>query len=192
MESPSGEHENLLIRKEKEMNKLFSFASIGALVAGLTLVSCASGPKAHDFSTGPLVDELADYSLMTAYSEAELRVDGANAAVFAGDASRVCRTADTEAFLLYDLRGASKVTVEAWYWANEDIVDFEILVGKDRYSLAPFTPERKLTPASGLTWGNVLYTCAGFPAGSSVLKIVFKHRSAQNYWNPQLGKVTFE
>ena len=174
------------------MNNLRMIGILATLVIGLTLASCAGAPKAHDFSQGPLVDELADYSLMTAYSETELRIDGANAAVFGGDATRVCRTADTEAFLLYELRGAGKVSVETWFWANEDITDFEILVGKDRYSLAPFTPERKLTPASGLIWNNVLYTCTGFPAGTTVLKIVFKHKSAQNYWNPQLGRVTFE
>jgi hypothetical protein len=173
------------------LKKLTTLAA-AALLVTLALGSCASGPKAYDFSKGPLVDELVDFSMMAAYDEEFLRVDDANAAVFEGDNSRVARTADIDASVLYNVKGASKVTVVGWFWQAEEITDFTFLAGKDRYELAPVTPVRQYTPPAGMNWHKVNYVFSGLPEGTIFLKVVFSHVSPSNYWNPQIGKVILE
>ncbi|MFD2330941.1 polysaccharide lyase family 8 super-sandwich domain-containing protein [Cohnella sp. GCM10020058] len=131
-------------------------------------------------------DDMNDYSNMYAHSP-YLFFNTSNASYFAGDASRLARTANSNEYVVYKATSGmdlKQFTAKTWFWPYETIDDFQFYTSPDNTTYTPFTPG-KTAPAGN--WSEVDYS-GTLPAGTQYLKIVFAH-STTNAWNPQIGSV---
>jgi len=171
--------------------KLIHSAKVFFLVSALVVsfVSCAStgGRGQFDLSNGPAQDEMKDFSLMVEHS-ANLYFDGSNSPALGDDVARLVRNTNTEEFVVYNVSGVKSMTVDTWFWSNEEVTDFAFFTGPDRYTWSSFAPE-KLVIEGG--WNNVIYTLSSMPIGTRYVKIQFKHDTT-NKWNPQVGNIVLE
>ncbi|MGE5598031.1 MAG: hypothetical protein ACM3XS_01465, partial [Bacteroidota bacterium] len=149
-----------------------------------------SPPAAVQAGEGPggsavLTDECDDFDKIFDRS-ANLRFDTTNTKYFAGDPSRIMRSAATVEYVIYRVPAPIRsFRAEIYFWPQESVVDNKFYVSKDGKTFTELNPDRENL---GGDWIKIVYSAGVLPPEFTYLKIEFRNTAGQ-WWNPNLSRV---